>query len=292
MFFSINMLNNWAFAFSISVPMHIILRSFSSVTTMIMGIIRGKRYSTLQMLSVALLTLGVLVSAWADSEGKGKSMSLGNEASSSDFSTGLAILLLAQLLSAWMGAYVEDTYTTYKASWTENLFYSHIFSLPLFLPLSRSLKEQYVELAATPPPSRQEGILSSKQQLSGSVSIPEMLLKFLGKTGESLPQGMLYLLVNVVTQLVCISGVNLLSSKSSAVTVTIILNIRKLVSFIISTLVFGHQLSAKMVLGSALVFGSGALYGYETSWRLPAARRRKEALTNGAKAVESTEKTS
>jgi len=70
MFFSINMLNNWAFAFSISVPMHIILRSFSSVTTMIMGIIRGKRYSTLQMLSVALLTLGVLVSAWADSEGK------------------------------------------------------------------------------------------------------------------------------------------------------------------------------------------------------------------------------
>ncbi len=70
MFFSINMLNNWAFAFSISVPMHIILRSFSSVTTMIMGVIRGKRYSALQILSVVLLTLGVLVSAWADSEGK------------------------------------------------------------------------------------------------------------------------------------------------------------------------------------------------------------------------------
>jgi len=70
MFFSINMLNNWAFAFSISVPMHIILRSFSSVTTMIMGVLRGKRYSALQILSVVLLTLGVLVSAWADSEGK------------------------------------------------------------------------------------------------------------------------------------------------------------------------------------------------------------------------------
>lgn len=68
--FSINMLNNWAFAYSISVPVHIILRSFGSVTTMIAGVIRGKRYSALQIVSVALLTTGVLVSAWADSEGK------------------------------------------------------------------------------------------------------------------------------------------------------------------------------------------------------------------------------
>ncbi|KAI7603576.1 hypothetical protein KC343_g14468 [Hortaea werneckii] len=68
LFYGINMLNNWAFAFSISVPVHIILRSFGSVTTMLAGVIRGKKYSTLQVLSVALLTLGVLVSAWADSE--------------------------------------------------------------------------------------------------------------------------------------------------------------------------------------------------------------------------------
>lgn len=70
MFFSINMLNNWAFAFHISVPVHIILRSFGSVTTMIAGYIRGKRYTYLQVLSVAILTLGVVVSAWADAESK------------------------------------------------------------------------------------------------------------------------------------------------------------------------------------------------------------------------------
>lgn len=70
MFCAVNVLNNWAFAFDVSVPVHIILRSFGSVTTMAAGVIRGKRYSTLQTLSVALLTLGVLVSAWADSEGK------------------------------------------------------------------------------------------------------------------------------------------------------------------------------------------------------------------------------
>ena len=70
------MLNNWAFAYSISVPVHIILRSFGSVTTMLAGVVRGKRYSKLQVLSVALLTMGVLVSAWADSEGKVRPLNL------------------------------------------------------------------------------------------------------------------------------------------------------------------------------------------------------------------------
>jgi drug/metabolite transporter (DMT)-like permease len=64
------MLNNWAFAFNISVPVHIILRSFGSVTTMAAGWFRGKRYTTLQVLSVAGLTMGVMVSAWADAQSK------------------------------------------------------------------------------------------------------------------------------------------------------------------------------------------------------------------------------
>lgn len=37
---------------------------------MLAGVLRGKRYSLLQVLSVVLLTVGVVVSAWADSEGK------------------------------------------------------------------------------------------------------------------------------------------------------------------------------------------------------------------------------
>ena len=70
MFFSVNMLNNWAFAFDISVPMHIILRSFGSVTTLTVGWLCGKRYSKVQVGSVAALTVGVVVSAWADALAK------------------------------------------------------------------------------------------------------------------------------------------------------------------------------------------------------------------------------
>lgn len=70
MFFSVNMLNNWAFAFNISVPMHIILRSFGSVQTMCVGWFFGKRYSRVQVASVAALTVGVVVAAWADASRK------------------------------------------------------------------------------------------------------------------------------------------------------------------------------------------------------------------------------
>ena len=70
MFALVNILNNWAFAFHISVPVHIILRSFGSVTTMLVGWLCGKRYSALQVVSVAVLTVGVVVSAWADALGK------------------------------------------------------------------------------------------------------------------------------------------------------------------------------------------------------------------------------
>jgi drug/metabolite transporter (DMT)-like permease len=70
MFYTVNMLNNWAFAFDISVPVHIILRSFGSVTTMAVGWLNGKRYTQLQVISVLALTIGVLISAWADAQSK------------------------------------------------------------------------------------------------------------------------------------------------------------------------------------------------------------------------------
>jgi solute carrier family 35 (UDP-xylose/UDP-N-acetylglucosamine transporter), member B4 len=186
--------------------------------------------------------------------------------------TGLSILIGAQFLSAYMGAYVEDVFAAHGASWTENLFYSHFLSLPLFLPISKTLQQQYKMLAATPS-FDVDGLIRQRAPFGlGHPAILDALRPLL----EGFPQGLLFLLINALTQLACISGVNLLSSKSSAVTVTIVLNIRKLVSFIFSTILFGHHLSGKMILGSTLVFGSGALYGWETSWRLPKERKRKQ----------------
>lgn len=48
MFFAVNMLNNFAFGYNISVPVHIILRSGGSVMTMLVGYVWGKRYTSMQ----------------------------------------------------------------------------------------------------------------------------------------------------------------------------------------------------------------------------------------------------
>ncbi|GAB7342630.1 hypothetical protein MBLNU457_g0795t1 [Dothideomycetes sp. NU457] len=271
LFYAVNMLNNWAFAFRISVPVHIILRSFGSVITMLAGWCVGKTYSPLQILSVAVLTAGVVVTSWADAEGKGKSLDAGSDGSNAQFSAGLGVLLLAQVLSAYMGVYVQETYAQHGASWTENLFYSHALSLPLFVPLAPLLQRQWRALADTAPID--PGFLQSLTKVAG-LSSP--LLENLLKRTSTAPRGLLLLLSNAIMQLACISGVNLLSAKSSAVTVTIVLNVRKLVSFILSTVLFGHALSAKMALGAALVFGSGAIYGFESTVRIPRRRRRRE----------------
>lgn len=70
LFFTINVLNNHAFSYNISVPIHIILRSGGSITTLIAGYIWGKRFSRIQVLAVMLLTIGVIIAAWSDQQSK------------------------------------------------------------------------------------------------------------------------------------------------------------------------------------------------------------------------------
>ncbi|KAF2397582.1 UAA transporter [Trichodelitschia bisporula] len=264
MFFLVNMLNNWAFAFNISVPVHIILRSFGSVTTMAAGWLRGKRYSSLQVLSVVVLTLGVIVSAWADALSKGKSLDTSSiDITAASFELGLLILLVAQILSAFMGIYVQDMYAAHGNHWDENLFYCHLFSLPLFIPLHDTLRSQYTRLAASPP-------LLLPQPMAALLPIG------IQKLIAMIPHSVFNLAVNSLTQLACITGVNLLGAKSSAVTVTIALNVRKLVSFMLSIWLFGNTLSDLMVVGAALVFGAGALYGWETTVGIKRRKTKEE----------------
>ena len=64
------MLNNYAFGYKISVPVHIILRSGGSVTTILVGWIWGKRYTRMQVFSIAILTAGVVMAALSDAKSK------------------------------------------------------------------------------------------------------------------------------------------------------------------------------------------------------------------------------
>ncbi|KAF5231573.1 hypothetical protein FAUST_9209 [Fusarium austroamericanum] len=247
LFFTINLLNNHAFSYDISVPVHIILRSGGSITTMAAGYLHGKRYTQTQVIAVFLLTLGVILAAWSDAQAKGTSESSGRPA----FSTGLLILFVAQVLSAIMGLYTEATYAKYGPQWKENLFYSHALSLPLFLPFAPSMVRTFSHLM-TSTPIQLPGIF-------GSVFTKVMV-----------PNQIIFLITNVLTQYACIRGVNLLAAASTALTVTIVLNIRKLVSLLLSIWLFGNQLASGTLLGAVIVFSAGGLYTVGSRRKVPA----------------------
>ena len=333
MFFSVNMLNNWAFAFNISVPMHIILRSFGSVQTMAVGWTMGKRYSRVQVGSVAALTVGVVVAAWADASRKvcyvmpllhpitliryvglrltlltlqGAKLDLSasstgttSTASTTSYSIGLALLFTAQLISAYMGVLTESTYNSYGRHWGEVLFYTHLLGFVFSLAFAPTILGQWRRLVAhesnmpgarartrsmdaasknaPPDPSTIAPPSSPLHDLFNNLTavlplpfpVPQLLtsLTSLPTSLTSLtPTSPLPLLaLNALTQIACISGVNRLSAQTTAVTVTVVLNVRKLVSFLISCVVFGNPVSILMGLGAGLVFVSGAVYGWDSA---------------------------
>lgn len=243
-----NNLNNWAFAYRISVPLHIILRSGGPVASIIVGyLFNKKRYSPGQIAAVVLLTLGVVLAALADAAAKGQSIDLspaGVDADAVSLKTtavGFSILALAMMLSAFQGIYADRLYETHgRDHWKEALFYSHALSLPLFLPAYPQIKSQWDSLFDSAP--------LRLACLDTSVAVPAKLA---------------FLVLNITTQYLCIRGVHLLSATSSSLTVTIVLNVRKLVSLLLSIYLFGNQLSVGVLLGAVCVFGGGGLYGFE-----------------------------
>ncbi|RDW64281.1 putative UPD-GlcNAc transporter (Mnn2-2) [Aspergillus mulundensis] len=302
-FISVNLLNNWAFAYRISVPLHIILRSGGPVASIAVGYLyAGKRYSGGQILSVALLTFGVITSALADAQAKGQAIRIGAGGGSSIFNTltGFAILALAMLLSAFQGIYADRLYETFgRNHWKEALFYSHTLSLPLFFPAFPQLLTQWRALNSSTSllyqitaMSENSSALFASGDAAGpgdscavSINTPaKAFLRLLVTYREYdafqpilaiIPIQVFYLLLNALTQYWCIRGVHLLSAKSSSLTVTIILNVRKLVSLLLSIHIFGNSLSHGVLAGAILVFVGGGMYGFESA-RLRGAALKKD----------------
>jgi solute carrier family 35 (UDP-xylose/UDP-N-acetylglucosamine transporter), member B4 len=280
LFVFVNVLNNQAFGYDISVPVHIILRSGGSVTTMLVGyLVAGKKYSRLQISGVLLLTAGVITAALSDAKSQGKldSPSYSHQPLKRDptsFATGLLILLVAQTISAYMGLYIQNIYAALPSEtprpWRENLFYSHFLSLPLFIPFYPAIISQFKALFSSTPISA---------YLPSDLSLPPSDLNFLALALDYLtrtPIKVFQLSINALTQYACIRGVNVLSARSSALTVTIVLNFRKLVSLLLSIWLFGNELAPGVLVGALIVFVGGGVYGWEGGGK------KKQASSNGA----------
>lgn len=179
--------------------------------------------------------------------------------SDSHFAAGFTILFVVQILTAIMGILLENIYKTHPGIWREGLFYTvrlpclqsftvslslcplqHFLALPLFFP-------------ALPKIITQVYILASETQV-------EMSMPRFSQTVLNFPVEFVLLTINALTQFLCVRGVNFLTSATSAVAVCMVLNLRKLVSLLLSVWIFGTKLEPAFLLGVVVVFGSVLVY--------------------------------
>jgi UDP-xylose/UDP-N-acetylglucosamine transporter B4 len=175
-----------------------------------------------------------------------------------------------------MGLYTEDTYREYGPHWKENLFYSHFLSIPLFLPFLPSMMRQFNRLTASPPL-----YIPTLQKMA---ELPTGLQT--GISSIHIPSQLAYFVINVLTQYACIRGVNLLASTASALSVTIVLNVRKLFSLLLSIWLFGNKLAPGTLVGAIIVFTAGGMYSLDGGKGIGGKARRRATTTTNGKIVE------
>lgn len=239
MFFTVSVINNYTLNFNIAMPLHMIFRSGSLIANMILGIIiLKKRYSTSKYLSIALVSAGIFICTIMSA----KQVNLSSEGSEDQgfyafmrWLIGIGMLTFALLMSARMGIFQETLYKKYGKHSKEALFYNHCLPLPGFLLLSTDIYNHCILFSQSTP-----------------VLIPVV--------GLSVPIMWIYLLINVITQYVCIRGVFILTTECASLTVTLVVTLRKFLSLIFSIIYFQNPFTTWHWVGTAVVFVGTLLY--------------------------------
>ncbi|KZT27075.1 UAA transporter [Neolentinus lepideus HHB14362 ss-1] len=189
LFLFVSILNNMAFAYKIPMPVHIIFRSGGLVISMCLGwLVMGRRYTLTQVISVLLVTAGVILTTYSASQTKTKPKYASTTSTTSaphrdtlTYLTGIGILSLALLCSGFLGLAQDKMYSTYtrypvtvsaqrdssgknegksqnpgskpqseKPQWQESMFYLHFLAMPMFWFVRQDLGVQLASVTSGP----------------------------------------------------------------------------------------------------------------------------------------------
>ena len=231
-----SVLGNIVFRFHLSLPIHIIFRSSSTAFTMLLGyLIYRKKYSLGQMLGSVLMSLGVITVTISNMSDRSSQPNEEPQEFRTYFS-GLAILVGVTMLTSFLSLYNESSNRIYRTkersgSWLENLFYSHLYAIPFFLLMPGTLEREYKLV---------EGLSAS----------------------SNFKKYWAFLLANVITQLLCVAGVNKIAILTSAVTLGVILLLKRFLSLLFSMFLFHNEMSPLGMLGTLMVFAGAGVYSY------------------------------
>lgn len=239
MFFTVSVMNNYALNLNIAMPLHMIFRSGSLIANMILGIIiLKKRYSMFKYTSIALVSAGIFICTFMSAKQVTSQSSLSEKDGFQAFAwwlLGIGALTFALLMSARMGIFQETLYKQFGKHSKEALFYNHALPLPGFIFLASDIYDHV--------------ILFNKSEL---YQVPVIRV--------AMPIMWFYLLMNVVTQYVCIRGVFILTTECTSLTVTLVVTLRKFVSLIFSILYFQNPFTLWHCLGTLFVFIGTLMY--------------------------------
>jgi len=233
MFFIVSVVNNYALAFNIAMPLHMIFRAGSLIANLILSVVILKRkYKPSKYISVIMITLGIIICTFASR----KHIKIREESSKDDgmfdyviWIVGLTLLTFALFMSARMGIYQEKLYAEFGKHPNEALFYSHALPLPGFLLLANDISKHVMLFNKSAP-----------------LIVPVLSI--------GVPKMWLYLLGNVLTQYVCIRSVFTLTTECTSLTVTLVVTLRKFVSLLFSIWYFRNPFNSEHWLGTTLVF--------------------------------------
>lgn len=113
--------------------------------------------------------------------------------------------------------------------------FQHLLPLPGFLIMGSNIWEHLVISATSEP------------------------LVFMG-VNTFMPEQIIYLICNMITQYVCISSVYVLTAECSSLTVTLVVTLRKFVSLVFSILYFKNSFTIYHWIGTLLVFAGTIIF--------------------------------
>jgi len=230
MFFVVQVVNNMSFDYNIPMTLHIIFRAGSLIASLTLGaLILKRKYPFSKYFSVVLITIGISVCTMASTQDSSVKNSEGNTATTLSLMIGVGMLCFSLFMTARMGIFQETVYKKHGKHPSEALFFNHALPLPGFLLIGSDIWNH---------------ILLFNQ--SAPVTLPLI--------GLMVPKMWLFLAANVITQYICIRSVFILTTECSALTVTLVVTLRKFVSLVLSILYFKNPFTLAHWFGALCVF--------------------------------------
>lgn len=215
-------LSNYVFRYNIPMPTHIILRSSSCVITLVLDWIIWGKKCNLDKIVASFLIGLGTVLFTMDVKTTSDEIISGN-----DNFMGIFTLLGATIINNWTSLYKEKIYQNKlnKIDWKEVLYYSYFYGLLFFIPFLNTILKEF-------------------EQINMDFDMFQIFV------------------LNWITQLGCILGVNILSFKVSALSLNIVLLIRRFLSLFLSIYIFETPIGIKGHIGMILVILGTILYSF------------------------------